>query len=358
MSWLRSSLLVLALSFVAAPAAAKRLDPWYAKPGEVFHADCPERGTIQYVARSEDGPEDARAIARSRVAKQINSTLTSEVERVVNIVSSGKSVQREKSFKEEIVETSEFRHAHLIRDDFEVGKRRKEYFALACLDRKEAAAAVRGELGEVLPGFDGAAKRAIEAADAARFSDFTIALTQAERRLPEVLVVLAQLSAIGRQRSGEEAGVREQWARLQRAASRMRQEISISLAVSAPDLPPEATSQLTDGLRNAFSELGLDATGSLGSCSGVLSHVARVEAVPNCRWGDLGHSCAPAVTVEGQPCANGSSKFNLVIQGRDLRGVDGRSAELALKKALRKFTSERMRSQLVQALSGLLPLAQ
>ena len=353
-----SVLLVLALSFVAAPAAAKRLDPWFAKPGEVFHQDCPERGTIQYVARSEDGPEDARAIARSRVAKQINSTLSSEVERVVQIVASGKSVRREKSFREEIVETSEFRHAHLIRDDFQVGVRRKEYFALACLDRKKAAQAVRGELGEVLPSFEAAAKRAVEAADAVRFSDFTIALTQAERRLPEVLVVLAQLSAIARRQSEEESTVREQWARLQRAASRMRQEISLSIAVSAPDLPPEATSQLTDGLRNAFSELGLDATGSVGSCSGVLSHVVRVGAVPNCRWGDLGHSCAPAVTVEGQPCANGSSKFNLVIEGKDLRGVDGRSAELALKKALRKFTSERMRTQLVQALSGLLPLSE
>ncbi len=354
MKTLRASLGGLALAAAAAGCAVAPLPGYLLDPEGSPPPACPPDRFVAAVGSSTAGRAEAEQRARAAVVKKLGSSIAVETKRVVEVSRKSGIFTSDRSLTERIEERAEFRRGDLVRTVGAPVERRGETYALACLDRAAAAAALERDLAPALSRYRAASRRAREALRAEDSAGFAAAYREASRGALEALAGLAQLRAVSG--AGPEPDLERDWGALLDAAARRRESASFRIEVTGA-VPEDVRSAIASAFRASVAGWGTGPVAASG-CAGAgrTAYLVRVHAEPGCAWGSLGYACRPRLALRAERCGTGRVVLEASLHEPQLSGIDPDRPERALRKAVRGLTPAALEPALREAFSGELPL--
>ncbi|HEY3451344.1 MAG TPA: hypothetical protein VGK67_33610 [Myxococcales bacterium] len=349
---MRSLLLVLpVLAGCATAVPAYLLDPERSPP-----PDCGPDRFLSAVGTSRAGRAAAEEQARAAVVKKLGSRIEIETRRIVEVSSRDGVTTSRRTLNEGVSERAEFKHAELISVVGPPVTSEGETYALACLDRARAASMLAGDLVAPLAVFDSTTARALEAGQRGDRPAFSAAYREAGRASLQCVPVLAQVAALGVE--GPEARkVSQALQSLAVEAARLRSLTTFQVALEAPDVPADVASTAADALRQALARVGGEARVGAAACAAGVTYGVSARLEPRCRWGQLGHTCAPHLQLVANECSSGRVAFELGLSDpKQLAGSDLNEAPRALRRALAQLNAAFLEPRLRAALSTELPV--
>jgi hypothetical protein len=288
-------------------------------------------GYVTDFGESASGMEGAEADARARVAQQVRSQVSSQLDLLETETAGPGGAESSEARRREVRVTTDFSRADLIR----IVERREadgRFHAYAALDKDEAGRVLGPEYDAAAAEFRAAAAEALASLTNARA--FTSAYQRARRAAAVVRSRGAELAAVSPVRA---ADVRKDWALLAEvrgARVRVLQSHAVS-ALGAPEAQPvvAATAQAL------ATHLGVPvaAGGRLGLKVQVEESFLRAVGVC-CKW-------AVKLTLDGAPLP-----FDVAPVGC------ARDRNLAREAVAREFSPDKLAEPLRTAFAAVLPL--
>jgi len=332
---------------------------WHFDPTTNPHPECDPAAHIVAAARSTEGVEDAEAQARASVARQISSTIDSEVDRVVTALVASDSSQMNRSLKKSVVESSSFSHNELIvaKPPHAFDPARSEYFALVCLNRMKATNVIDGESRDSI----GQLETAIASAETARQNGdvpmFTRAFRDARQHAPRAFSSLALMHALRGANDPRSAALTAGFAGVMAEASRIRHAARVTLSMDADGMDEAQKGALVSHLRTSLEPTGLPLSVDEKPCGKAdkgRTHV-NVRGQANCKWGSLGHMCKPVFVVAATACGEAPRKL-LESSLEGAGGVHAKDPQKALEKAVAGTKFDGVASELTRVIHAEVPL--
>lgn len=345
----------------AAPSGPRFPPPsvWHFDPTTNPHPECDPASHLVAAGRSVEGVEDAEAQARAAVARQISSSIESEVERVVTAVGTGDDTQMGRSLKRSVAESSRFSHNELIvaKPPHGLDDERGEYFALVCLNRMKATSVIDGESREAIARLETALSSAEAAKQAGDMPMFTRAFRDARKEAPRAFSSMALMHALRGAADPRASTLTASYASLIAEATRIRHAARVTVSMDADGMDAAHKSALTALLRTSLEPAGLPLSVDDKPCTkkdAGRTHV-NVKGQANCKWGSLGHMCKPVFVVAATACGE-TPRTLLESSLEGAGGVHAKDPNKALEKAVAGTSFVSVGQELTRAIRSEVPV--
>ena len=271
------------------------------------HVDCDPQNHFWAIGTDPTSREKAVETARSNVAAQVSSQIDAIVEsrNTVIVTSDQKTTRKATQQSRAMRQRSSFSHAELMKLIPPVVRSDGVYRALVCLNRADAANAVRSSIEVRFARAQRDLKEALQAAAVSDRRKFVAAWQEALRAAPELQESMAQLRALRGTAAPDELEYQSDLRKLSEASAQMRATTRVFILFEANTLPEELQSKVPQALRDALLGLGLQ--GSVTTKDPCASErddiVLRIVPQQSCRWGRLGHTCRLLLPTDVESCA-------------------------------------------------------
>ena len=316
--------LLQGLLISAAPAGGfpffQKVPIEYINPRENPHSECPTQTHIlgHGIATSE---LEARKGARADVIRQIRSRIYTQAERVSTAMQSDTQQSSSTSLTNTIVEESDFAYAEMITDIGSIYKKRKQHYALSCLNKEKTSQHIYNQIKEEVKRFLARAERSqqlFQQQDRVGFTTHypqTIALS--EKLYPELLLIrtlhpLPQVESALVQRTA-----------IKKQASALHESISIGLASN--------DASVQSGLIDILTSYNITALPSLDKCLDTQTHFYSIDTTATCTKKMGNHFCRLNVILTLVDCL--SQKKYTHLLDNSIVGADSRKKERAIANA-------------------------
>ena len=319
----------------------------------------PERPLGKYfcgAGQDREGVEQAKALAKAAVSNKVKSSIEAELETLLEQQSKDDKVSVSSSYREQVKQSSTFEHAELI-DVVEVQKFKRDWYAVACLQRKAAGHAVLDELRPTLQKHQRAHKRAQSALQNDDPSGFVVAYRTAKPLYLQAQGPGAILQVLVGKPS-EFADFLDRHRALGDQAAELRESQTFAVRVDSTQDAKEVERAVGNAVQEALTALDLDAGRIGGKCvpGKTPAYLLDVEVDSNCFYGQLGQTCRPKMTLTATRCADREEVAGIAIESKKMQAVDSRSADRALQKTLARINGEALSPFIAEALASEVPL--
>jgi hypothetical protein len=300
------------------------------------------------------GRDDALVSARSRVSAQVSASVSSTASRLVKDWREGSRRGVDVVNVVQMEQRTSFTHAELIEPKGETVTLAGTTRQLACLDRQQAQRVLEQELTSSLATFESRARNALQAREKGDYAAFTASFREATAESERCVPLVFQVATL----AGGQADLSQRfWGQLKaltEAAADVRSGVRVGVKVEAPGFPDDVRQQLSRSVCEAVQSDDLTCVPA-PDCGGV-THLVTVTGEANCRFGGLGHTCQPQVSLHGTECRTRRQAFLSPYAGPVLKGTNVKDEEKALRKALGNITADVVRAWVVQSLSREIPM--
>ena len=345
--------MALWLGLNAQPAAAWGIPKEYTDPWNNPHPDCPTDTHIlgQGIASTSDG---AREKARADVIRNVNSKIESEVTRASQVLQSNSHTSSNISLKQVITEKSQFDYGHKIVDLGKTRKHKKQYYALACLDKSETADTIWKDIQPQLAVFEAKYSILQQAVLDKNRPLFAKNYLDAIKAFNTVMPKLFLMTSLGE-------GLRSRkylstYASIFMDAEHLRASALFSIQLDATLLSEEVLPIWSQSLRQEVESLGLSLGAENLACNtSSITHTLNIDPQEKCKQIMGNHVCSYSPIIAIQDCQS-NEQIRISITSKKLSGGDSRSKERALKQAGKGFDGSDYRKPLREALQNNIPL--
>jgi hypothetical protein len=338
-----------------------------------------------YITAVGQGPGRIVAEQRARdgVARQVQSTIRSELRVLEQEHQTDGGSYAESHVWQEISERSRFDHARLIRlDAGGAVEKGGIHYAFAYMDRAKAAQELAETQRALTPQLSASYCRAISAAGDLRPSGVSLppdcpvsastdpdpaqaalALTEFRSKYGQWLAIEAQRRAI-RGGAGPVAGPRSWATTLANVTSAIRERVTWTISVASVKADDPLAVTVATQVRDAVAQMGLRALVSpgQGACppdsgpSTELHYGIEVQAHDEVVWSSLGWKAILKLPSVGVRCATGQTLFRLDLAGKGITAINPSHQDKARQAVIAKIDPAKVAAALRASVASVIPL--
>lgn len=324
----QSFVLLQGLLFSAALASGfpffQKVPVEYINPRENPHPSCPTETHIlgHGVASS---PEEARKGARTDVTRQIRSSISALVERVSVAEQKGKKSTATTTLTNTIIEESDFPYAERIQDIGKIYRKKKNYLALSCLEKKSTSQHIFRLRKEDFKRFDAALENSHQSYLKKDRNKFTAEYPKIKKLYEDLSEDLLLIRTLDKNPKAESLFTK--YNRLRIESDQLHSTLKIGVFSN------HSLSQ--SKLHSIIVQNTITADISSEKCIQNQTHYLSLDVEPNCKKKMGNHFCSIEVHYSVLDCRQNKTFTQPLINS--IVGADSRSQERALNQAYKQF---------------------
>lgn len=314
----------------------------YINPREHPHSDCPPDTHI--LGHGIGGsPQEARKGARADVVRQIRSSISSLSQRVSTAQQTGKHDVSSTTLSQTIIEESDFSYAEKITDIGKTYKKKKKYFALACLAKEETALYMYEQVKERISRLGSV----LDISHRAYQKEDRISFTTEYTKTKNLYQNLASDIALIRVLHDVPAVVRiiSKYNQFEKEADQLYSSFRLGISSNHPSTQAQLLSMTT--------ELNINAFVSSNACHEDQTHHAFLVITPECKKKMGNHFCSVNISYSVRDCIQDKDFAQQL--SNSIIGADSRSKLRAMERAYQQIQLQKFDSQIQESFRIFLP---
>ena len=317
----------------------------YISPRENPHPDCPKETHIlgHGIASSS---EKARKGARADVVRQIRSSISALIQRVSTAEQAGKHNSSSTTLTHTITEESDFSYAERIFDIGKTYKKKKNYYALACLERNETAFHIHEQIKERINRFESVLEtnhQIFEQKDRIGFTTNYSKAIELYEALESDLLLIRTLNEIPAVMS-----IITKHNRFLKEADALSSSLRLGISSNHPPSQSELVSIIQQKNLTTFT--------TSNQCAEDQTHNASITVMPECKKKMGNYFCSLEISYSIQDCIH--KKVFTQEWPNSIVGADSRSQEKALERAYKQIEIKNYSKKIIESLQMFTPFLQ